>query len=63
MAKKKKRPGKRKTTADLGAALDALTVVEKDVAKARRNLREFLREAEKYMSGGSHHLPPPRRKK
>jgi hypothetical protein len=67
MAKKKKRGGKRKSGGDLGEALKDLEIVEKDVAKVQDNLREYIRDAEKHLSGGSHklHTPPgpPKRKK
>jgi hypothetical protein len=65
MAKKKKQRGKRHIGGELQAALDALEVVEQDVAKVRDNLRTFRREIVKHMSGGSHHIPavPPRPKK
>ena len=66
MAKKKKRPGKRKGGGELQAALEALEIVEKDVARVRENLWTFLLGSEKYRSGGSHFLPvrprPPKKK-
>ncbi len=42
MAKKKKRGGEQNSRAELDAALEALGIIEKDVAKVRANLRKFL---------------------
>ncbi|MDB6100547.1 MAG: hypothetical protein JWO52_546 [Gammaproteobacteria bacterium] len=52
MAKKKKRGGKRESRRDLHGAIEALEVVEKDVARVRANLQKFLVEAETILDGG-----------
>jgi hypothetical protein len=62
MAKKKKQGGKRDNHRDLRGALNQLKVVEKDVARVRENLRQFLIEAEKVLGGPifliKRHKPP-----
>jgi hypothetical protein len=60
MAKKKKRGGKRESRREVQGAIEDLEVVEKDVGRVRANLQKFLVEAEKFLSGGSHHIPPTR---
>jgi hypothetical protein len=48
----KKRPGaKHKSRGQFEAALEGLGTIEKDVAKVRANLRKFLEQAEKLVSG------------
>jgi 2,3-bisphosphoglycerate-independent phosphoglycerate mutase len=51
MANKKKPRAKHKGRGQFEAALEGLGAIEKDVAKVRANLRKFLEQAEKLVSG------------
>jgi hypothetical protein len=51
MAKKKKRGGKRDNHRELHGLIDELQVIEKDVARVRENLRDFLAKTEKILGG------------
>jgi hypothetical protein len=51
MANKKKPGAKHRRRGELEAALEGLGVIEKDVAQVRVNLRKFLDQAEKLVSG------------
>jgi hypothetical protein len=62
MAKKNKRGGKRGNHRELHGAIDELQDIEKDVARVRENLRDFLAKAEKILGGPIFKVPnrPPR---
>lgn len=62
MAYKKSPTAKnKKKTGELQAAMEELGVIEKDVGKVRANLKRFLEQSERLLSGAEFKVPTKRR--